>query len=164
MKNLMEKIRSYWSLIMIVVAIASFGSWLISIEGRAADAVEHAEKVDSALDKISRIAEQVEQNQQALQNPKRMLGDHLITMGESPSVVRYWMTMPVGLAEISIGADSTGMSRFLVDIPFIMTDSLPILGIRGVVKNQGDSLPAVIRTLDTLWDHRCYFGSGEENK
>ena len=119
----------------------------MGIANDAAEAKEKAEDIEQTYKSIEKIAAQVQANQEAINDPKRMLGDFLVTMGEEPKMVKYWMSMPVGLEDIKI-TDTT----YMIDIPFISAGGLPWIGIRAVIK-QSDSTTA-IRIFDTLWDHR----------
>jgi len=147
MKAMMDKLNEYKWIVTTTILVLTFGWWLKGIESDAGEAKQKVDSIEQTYKSIEKIAEQVQANQKALCDPKRMLGDFLITMGDEPNTVKYWMSMPVGLEEIKI-TDST----YMVDIPFILDGDLPWLGIRAVIK-QADST-AAIRIFDTLWDHR----------
>lgn len=151
MRPALEKLNEYKWVITTVTLVLTFGWWLMGIQTDASEAKKKVDSIEATYKSIEQIAQQVQINQQSLADPKRMLADWLITMGEDPAQVKFWMSMPVGLKEINIA--DTGAARYMLNIPFILNNgNLPWVGIRAVVKMVDTTVE--IRIFDTLWDRR----------
>lgn len=148
---MMDELKKYKWVITTAITVLLFGWWIMGIADDAEQAKREVQQIQKTYKSIEAIALQVQANQEALASRKRILGDYLINNGENPRIVKYWMSMPIGLAELKLGEDS-GKVQYLLDIPFIMDDFLPEKGVRAVIKKPPDSAAAV-RVFDTLWDH-----------
>jgi len=148
MKQILEKINELKLIIGVSISVMIVLSWGWNVMSDASEAKKKVETLEQTTQAIKDIATQVQANQIALGDPKRMLRDHLITMGEDPQQVKYWMTLPLGVEALRYQD-----TLYLLDVPFIsVEDGYPIIGIRAMLK-KADTV-AVYKIIDTLWDHR----------
>lgn len=125
----MSKLKDYWQIVVICVAVLGFGWWLKTIDTKASEAKEIAKQQADINAKLTAIV---------IENDTK-LGVYLELMGFDEEIAREWATYPREAPHDSNGAP-------IPFDPWLVTDAELKVGVRHMFDDSDRVL------LDTLWD------------
>lgn len=149
MNIIWERLKACKEYVAIILFLVIAVGGLISVKGIADDVKRVKEKevkVDKALVDISKVAQQVQANQEAIWDWKTFLRNYLITKGAKEESVKLWLLMPIGTDDLIVGGDT------LINIPYICRADLPEIGVSCLMRRDSDSV-IVVDTIRTLWKY-----------
>jgi len=134
----MARLKDYWQIVVIALAVVSFGGWLTHQQFQ----IEAAEKTANDAQEIAKQQADISAKLSAIviQNDTK-LGVYLEIMGFDDSVAREWGELPRSASHDSLG-------NAIPWVSWLETDSVLQVGVRYMFNDSGRVL------VDTLWDFR----------
>ena len=138
---MIDKLKQYWWIGTICIAIASFAFWLYSIDAQASAAKEKADKLEAVAEKTAELNEKMAAVVAQMLNPQLWLRNYLIVRGIDTNLARIWSSYAIGPVRDSLGHPIEG-------VPYLEEHNVPR---RGCLTIWSGGEPLIV---DTLWNFR----------